>query len=611
MLRLCGPEYQSSVGEHLCRLLSYQIRNGQVCLDLDELNCRKLWPLDPQEKNQQKEGHRLLYSAELKTWLSSASIVSKERDIDKQIRPLVWDEEASKLFLYRHYDYELRLVRLLKKLCLRGTRNIQQELLSQSSSFSQVDANQELDQQQLAVYLSVLQPFLMISGGPGTGKTHTIVKILQAHLELEPKLRFALAAPTGKAAMRIGQSINQQNLGLEMTQEAQVSTLQRLLGQSRDGSRFYHNPKHPLDLDLLIIDEASMIDLALFVHTLEALGPQTCLILLGDHHQLASVASGAVFRELCRNPPSLSKQVATKIKDLFGLDAFKLVSSCEDNSQTFLQDSLVVLEKNFRFTENSSISILSKQIRQKNIRQALVFLDSLTSQLTAGTGDRNFFYQEKDIYSQAFTDLIMEGFGQLREDSNIESMLRVVQNFCVLAPLRQGKQGVAALNTHVVRILLQANLLKIKNGKPTIYPILISENDYQLDLFNGDVGLVIQTPEKQSAYFYGFVPDRVKSSEGQQVLGLREIPLQILPHHEMSFAMTVHKSQGSEFTSVVLVLPESKHPLVNRELIYTALTRARQKISVFTSKEVLQAALTNFSERSSGLRDRLVQSISE
>ena len=645
MLNFCAPANQSPVGDLLCRLLSFQIRNGHVCLDWEDLPPLELWPLHETKKTKAAgqielspaKEKELILSQECLAWLNSSPIVSSDpRD---QIRPLVW--EKPRLYLYRYYDYERKLYQRLLSFN-RASEDIPQAFELQkalesmyplqplrteteASNENENEDENKLDRQKLAVLLSWVRPFLIISGGPGTGKTSTLARILELHLKLKPNLRIALTAPTGKAAMRIQQALMSQ-MGTSMTKMwtskdtkdskdplgtpiPKVSTLQSLLGQSRDGLKFYHNEKKPLPLDLLLIDEASMLDLSLLARTLAALAPQSRLILLGDHHQLASVESGAPMGELCRLTANLGPSLAQKLEPLMGSSLASLASS-EKNLMT---NNMVVLEKNFRFGDKSGIAMLSKHIR-KGDAQAL--LHCLASRKYA-----DIHYYTEGLGSSQFTKSIIKGFAPCFAELQAESILRKLPDFCVLSPFRAGPQGTRSLNTYISQLLAKEGLISTEQGKASFYPIIICQNDHELDLFNGDLGLLCQSKGRSTACFFSHRPmGRGKERE------LREVPVELLPPYEMGFAITVHRSQGSEFRSLALLIPPAPgagagggeysrdrehspdeehppkgHPLISREVLYTAFTRARQELSLFASQASLEAALANPTKRSSGL----------
>ena len=552
MLSLCTPAWQSPIGSLLCRLLSFQIRNGHVCLDRKDLASLELWPLHHIKKGKSTdletlnaaEEKKLLLSQECLAWLNSSPIVTC--DPENQIRPLVW--EKPRLYLYRYYAYERELRRKLLAFSRAGAEigqasQLEKALKSVYSSSGLADTpadNQneddgQIDRQKLAVLLSCVRPFLIISGGPGTGKTSTLARILDMHLKLKADLRIALAAPTGKAAMRIQQALDSQKnfLGVPIPK---VSTLQGLLGQSRDGLRFRHNKKKPLPLDLLLIDEASMLNLSLLARTLAALSPDTRLILLGDHQQLASVESGAVMGELCRLAANLSPALAQKLEPLMGRSLASLVSS----EKNILTNNMLVLEKNFRFGDKSGIAALSKHIRKGD---SAAFIHCLESKKYA-----DIHYYTEGLASAQFAESILTGFAPCFAEEQAESILKKLQDFCVLSPFREGREGTRALNIYISQLLTREGLISTEQGKLSFCPILICQNDYELGLFNGDLGLLCQTKEKSMACFFSH------TSMGKE-MELREIPIEILPPYEMGFAMTVHRSQGSEFTHASLTYP--------------------------------------------------------
>ena len=604
MISLCAPPYQSPLGALLCRLLSFQIRNGHVCLDREDLPPLRLWPLTDskkakaagQEPTEASKERELVLSKECLNWLNSSPIVSCNPEA--QIRPLVW--ESPRLYLYRYYAYERKLRQCLLDFSRAGEEIPQvarlqktfesvypsNNFLDDPSDSHAKDTKKEetkIEHQKLAVLLSALRPFLIISGAPGTGKTSTLARILELNLKLKPSLRIALSAPTGKAAMRIQQSLGLQKLSIEVP-IPKIPTLQSLLGQSRDGLGFYHNEKRTLPLDLLLIDEASMLDLGLLARTLAALGPETRLILLGDHHQLASVESGAVMGELCSLPVNLSPELAQKLEPLMKSSLSSLTSS----KKNLLTNSMVVLEKNFRFGDKSGIAILSKHIRSGNSE---AFFDCLENKRYT-----DIHYYTKALGSIEFEESIISGFAPCFAELQVESILRKLQDFCVLSPLRKGQEGTQALNIYISQLLRKKALIDTERGELRFCPILICQNDYELSLFNGDMGLLCRTKEKSMACFI-----KHTSMETGKEMELREIPIELLPAYEMGFAMTVHRSQGSEFRRIVLLVPSGEYPLITRELLYTALTRARQEISLFASKESLTAALANPIKRNSGL----------
>ena len=598
MMRLCKPKHRQPVGELLCRLLTYQLRSGNLYLDLENLPSLKTWPIIDEKQTKEDAIHerKLLQSKECRDWLSSAAIVTS--DPQDKICPLVIQKK--RLYLYRYYQYETELVRTLHRLSQSVVEvdfaALQKQWQSYFPSLTVKEENstseEEIDEQKLAIALVLLRPFVIISGGPGTGKTTIIAKILELRMKLQPQLRVALAAPTGRAAMRIQQALSAKNLALE------VFTLHRLLGQSHDGLFFRHNEENPLTIDLLVIDEASMLDLTLFVRTLRALRSQAQLILLGDHCQLAPVGVGSILSELCQYPMSFSNTVAKKLNALLSTRLGKQFSK----KSSPLQDSLVVLNKTFRFKQDSGIARLSQSIRQGKVEDAIACLQDSKCQ------DLEYYNQEASLYSSAFQECLSQGYAYCFSNLQMQSILDARQRFCILSPFRNGKHGVEQLNASIARWWMTSrNAQKKKDEQLAIYPILIVRNDYNWQLFNGDLGFVRQKDGKRMAYFPAQRTKDIHSPQQE----LRELPLELLPHslYEISFVMTIHKSQGSEFDHVVLVLPKDNSPMLVRELIYTAVTRARTKVSVFASLPLLRDALTNTTRRISGIGERLDYSL--
>ena len=627
MLSLCAPSLQSPVGYLLCRLLSFQIRMGHVCLDLEDLPSLEFWPrhsdrslrsllqtgagllkaeeIEREESLPQAE-KEILFSKEYLSWLESSPIVTSHPE--SEARALVW--KKPRLYFYRYYAYERKLAQRLLEFsqASEGIPQISQlkkaledlyPISGSKAGNAKKRDEKEIDRQKLAAILSCIRPFLIITGGPGTGKTSTVAKILELQFKLRPKLRVALSAPTGKAAMRMQQALKLQRepekkekassasiMGLDL----EVFTLHRLLGQSRDGLSYYYNEKRQLDLDLLIIDEASMLDLSLLVRTISALKADARLILLGDHHQLASVESGAVMGELCSLSPTLNPSLSKELEALVGAPLHSLASA----KKHLLTNNMVFLEKNFRFGEKSGIFALTKNIRESKIED---FMDCLQSKKYP---DLN--YHTEILESPEFEKSIYAGFASCFAESRIENILKKLQHFCVLSPFRKGPGGSQSLNQRIYQILIKKgfSLDSREKGSLPFYPILICQNDYELGLFNGDMGILYGGREKSKAYFLSQKP-----FEEEKKTEVREIAVELLPPYEMSFAMTVHRSQGSEFQHALLYLPSRERErggnFISKEILYTALSRARKEITLFASEESLKKAIVNSTKRNSGL----------
>jgi exodeoxyribonuclease V alpha subunit len=447
-----------------------------------------------------------------------------------------------------------------------------------------------VDWQKLAAATAVLRSLSVISGGPGTGKTTTVAKIL-ALLRRQPggnTLRIALAAPTGKAAARMQQSIRQVKAGnrwesiLIADIPEQASTLHRLLGFRPGENRFRHHRDNPLPVDVLILDEASMIDVALMAKVLDALPVTARLILLGDKDQLASVEAGAVLGDICSPCHEPSAKFVATLAELTGEPVDAL-----ETTDMGLCDVVVVLRRSYRFAADSPIGVLAKAVNQGDV----IRVRACMTQDTEGILRWSDVAEVVDQAAQRYLTL----FKQVAAGAPPEALFEELDRFRLLCALRQGPTGAVTLNQHIAMRLSQ-------HGVPTSQewyagrPIMITRNDHQMRLYNGDIGITLPDPNREGNLGVVFMGDDCSK---------RWLAPARLPPHESLYTMTVHKSQGSEFDEVLLLLPEQDSPALSRELVYTAVTRARRRFSLAAKAAVFEAAVTRRRVRQSGLRELL------
>ncbi|MEJ2461481.1 MAG: exodeoxyribonuclease V subunit alpha [Candidatus Thiodiazotropha sp.] len=562
-------------------LTSAARREGHVCLELGALAGGELLAETPQA----------LALPALAPWrerLMQSGIVGRPGEW----QPLILDD-GNRLYLHRYWEYEQRLGRQLLQRAAEKAGDVDAGVLRAGleTLFPPVEGQAGTDWQKVATVSAVLQRLSVISGGPGTGKTTIVVRIL-ALLRQQPggeSLRVALAAPTGMAASRLQQSIRGSKRQLPLPAELlaaipeQAVTLHRLLGVVRTGTRYRHHRENPLPLDLLILDEASMVDVSLMASLLDALPTTARLILLGDRDQLASVEAGAVLGDICQGCEGA------------GSDFTQRLSALSDEtlpehpvSTGALSDNVTLLRRSYRFGSDSAIGRLAKAVNQGDEAMAVSLMESATEEhgLVWSTQDPALFAAER------YTRL----FDRLAEAAPVEELFALLREFRLLCALRGGPQGVDRMNRTILRHLVRLGRVSLDREWYPGRPVMVTRNDYTLGLYNGDVGIVAPHPDQpgQLAVAFPAADDPI-----------RWIAPARLSAVETVYAMTVHKSQGSEFDQVLLLLPEQMSPVLCRELIYTAITRTRRQFALIASPELFRQAVTRSLMRHSGLIDLL------
>ncbi|MGO1308273.1 MAG: exodeoxyribonuclease V subunit alpha, partial [Kluyvera intermedia] len=445
----------------------------------------------------------------------------------------------------------------------------------------------------VAAAVALTRRISVISGGPGTGKTTTVAKLLAALVQMSgtQKCRIRLAAPTGKAAARLTESLGAalRKLNLSDEQKAMLpsdaSTLHRLLGAQPGSQKMRYHADNPLHLDVLVVDEASMIDLPMMARLIDALPPHGRVIFLGDRDQLASVEAGAVLGDICSwVNHGYTAERALELSRLVGAD----VPAGEGHAASALRDSLCLLRTSYRFGSDSGIGQLAGAVNRGDKK-------TVSEVFTRGFSDIELkALRTTDDYA-AMLDDARAGYGHylqsLRDRADPALVLAAFGEYQILCALREGPWGVSGLNTQF-ELLLTRHRQIVPQRHSRWYegrPVMITRNDSALGLFNGDIGIALDRGQGTRVWFP--MPDgTIKSVQPSR-----------LPEHDTAWAMTVHKSQGSEFTHAALVLPTQIVPVVSRELVYTAITRAKARLSMYADENLLVQAIATRTERRSGL----------
>ena len=631
---------------HLLIVLSASLRDGHSCLPLTEVANKRFFTERERQavNNDNSQGFLFADLSTLQALLQQLPLADSDR------QPIVLNKK--RLYLRRYYQFEQEL-----KQAIDARRTVSKDASETLNDPQQIKsiieklfpdamsnlAENEIDWQALAVANAINKDFAIIAGGPGTGKTYTVTKLLAALIMLslgsdnknslqstsqdEPLStpRISLVAPTGKAAQRLCESITNAVQGFRGSIDdnvldlipSQAQTLHRLLGVIPEQVNFRHHQDNLLSVDILLIDEVSMVDLPMMTRVFRALPPHTKVILLGDADQLPSVAVGNVLADFAPRPHlGFSEHNHQYLTQVTG---FKTLAKHNGDNKSIERyspyDCVTFLMKSRRFDGQGGIGKIANYVIKGQYRESWQLLqasdeaqgkidnyadsNSCNSYIDNSHQDKQLTLLTGDTQSW-LTPLVSQYYNALCQCDNVSDAFALLAKFRILSSTRKGPQGVENLNALVIDILRHQGVIPFSpfENNRSLYPtqpIMISENDYRLGVYNGDTGLLWRNKAGHLMAVFENI-----SGEYDWIMPSR------LPKFETVYAMTIHKTQGSEFEHVAMVLPDQKdNKLLSRELLYTGITRAKSQLSIASSQAIWQSGVSQQVVRYSGLSNTI------
>ncbi len=569
--------------------ISYELRQGNIFLPMEYFEKNNFF--SSVNKNFIKKiltilGAKINWSRELlrHSSVSDGSILT----------PLVLFKK--KIYLYKMWKSEGNILSFLKN----KNKNIK---INQKKCLKILDdlfPEQVKNIQKIAVALSLISNVSFIIGGPGTGKTTVILKIIIALIKNSKlPIKIQLSAPTGKATARLTEIIKNDIFNIYLSEKekkylpSHAVTIHKLLGIQKISQNSFFNKNNLLDLDVLIIDETSMIDILMMEKIFFSISKNAKLIFMGDHNQLCPIEAGSILRDICYY--SHNGHDSETLSILTKLTKYNILKKNNKKIANFISNRICVLNKNYRFNKNSGIYLLSNAIcnNKQEIIQS-VFKNAI----------KNVFFHETNSikkYKKMIENIVLNYknfWEKISKKAKIKEIIETFKNYQVLCILYDGLFGVNILNQQLEGNMHKKNMIKyfyIDNQEWYIgKPIMMTHNNEYLELHNGDIGIV--NINKKGSLQVSFLKEKNI---------LNDIPINILRNYETAWVTTVHKAQGSEFINTALILPNFYSHILNKDILYTGVTRSRKTLNIFSKKEIFMKTFLKNTYTKNSLIERI------